>query len=253
MKSFFHFKWIPNLFTFGNLLLGFYAILITLTYHHNPELLKVAGFLIILAALLDGMDGFFARLLRASSEIGAQLDSLADLTTFGVAPAVLFYSIFFQDMHVGFQSFSIPLGILLAGIYPASAAFRLARFNVHHSEDSFDGLPSPIAGLVIALIPLMTYELEVPIPNIVFIVIFFLLSYLMVSTLKYSKIQVSIFRRFTRFRAILFLVSFFMIMMFIHIKFGTNISASVLFILILIYVFSGIISFVIHLIQIKKL
>ncbi len=246
-------KWIPNLFTLGNLLLGFYATLISLKYNNNPDIYKLAGLLIILAALLDGLDGFFARLLKATSEIGAQLDSLADLTTFGIAPGALFFMIFLNDLQWQWGTLVIPVGIILAGLYPAAVAYRLARFNVSHSEDSFDGLPSPIGGLIIALMPLIIYEIKMQLPPLFFILIYILSAYLMVSTIKYSKVQVSLFRKFSKIRASFLIIFVLLILIFLYVKFGLKASASALFILILFYIISGIIAFIIHLIQIYKL
>jgi CDP-diacylglycerol--serine O-phosphatidyltransferase len=246
-------KWIPNLFTLGNLWLGFYATLIVLQSNHNSNYIKIASLLIILAALLDGLDGFIARLLNATSEIGAQLDSLADLTTFGIAPGALFFMIFLQDLFWEWENLKIPIGMILAGLYPAAVAFRLARFNVSHSDDSFDGLPSPIGGLIVALIPLIIYEIQIKIPNIIFIMIYLFSAYLMVSTIKYSKIQVSLFRKFSKVRAILLILFILILLLGIYLKFGLDSVATTVFILILLYIISGIIAFIIHLIQIYRL
>ncbi|GIX43325.1 MAG: CDP-diacylglycerol--serine O-phosphatidyltransferase [Leptospiraceae bacterium] len=246
-------KWIPNLFTLGNLWLGFYATLIALQSHSNSEYIKISSILIILAALLDGLDGFIARLLNATSEIGAQLDSLADLTTFGIAPGALFYMIFLQDLYWEWLNIRIPLGMILAGLYPAAVAFRLARFNVSHSDDSFDGLPSPIGGLIVALMPLILYEVQIKVPDFIFIIIYIFSAYLMVSTIKYSKVQVSLFRKFSTIRVIILLSFIFLVLIGIYIKFGLDATATAIFILLLLYIISGIIAFVIHLIQIYRL
>lgn len=246
-------KWIPNLFTLGNLLLGFYATIISIQSQHNPEILKLSGILIMIAAFLDGLDGFIARILNATSEIGAQLDSLADLTTFGIAPGALFYMMFLHNINISLENFLFPLGMFISGLYPVTVAYRLARFNVSHSSDSFDGLPSPIGGLIIALIPLIIYEIQITIPNQIFIFIFILSSYLMISTIRYSKIQVSIFRRFSKIRVLLLISFIWILLISLYIKFGIEIAASALFILILLYIFSGIIAFIIHIIQEYKL
>lgn len=246
-------KWIPNLFTLGNLLLGFYATIISIQSQNNPEMLKLSGILIMIAAFLDGLDGFFARIFKATSEIGAQLDSLADLTAFGIAPGALFYMMYLNDTNIYLGNLILPFGMILSGIYPASVAYRLARFNVSHSSDSFDGLPSPIGGMIIALIPLIIYEIQIQIPKQIFIFIFILSSYLMISTIRYSKIQVSLFRKFSKLRAILLISFIWILLISLYIKFGIEIAASGLFILILLYIFSGIIAFIIHLIQEYKL
>ncbi len=246
-------KWIPNLFTLGNLLLGFYATIISIQSQNNPEMFKLAGILIMIAAFLDGIDGFIARILNATSEIGAQLDSLADLTTFGIAPGALFYMMFLHDLNISIGNFLFPLGLIFSGLYPVTVAYRLARFNVSHSNDSFDGLPSPIGGMIVALIPLIIYEIQVLIPEEFFIFIFITSSYLMISTIRYSKIQVSLFRKFSKVRAILLILFIWGLLISLYIKFGIEIAATALFILILLYIFSGIIAFIIHIIQEYKL
>ncbi|MFN3603255.1 MAG: CDP-diacylglycerol--serine O-phosphatidyltransferase [Leptonema sp. (in: bacteria)] len=245
-------RWVPNLFTLGNLLLGFYSMILSLRSEFNPDILKISGILIILSVSLDGLDGFMARILDAKSELGAQLDSLADLITFGIAPATLFFMMFLADFKISFFNLSIPIGMILASFFPVSVAYRLARFNVSHSEDSFDGLPSPIGGLVIALLPLIIYELSFEVHTFVFIILYLLISYLMVSTIRYSKIQVSLFRRFSVFRGMIFIIFFFVLIIFLYIKFGLNIAAIALLFLIFLYIISGIISLLIYLIQIYK-
>jgi len=241
--------WVPNLFTLGNLWLGFFSIIVSLQNVGNPDLLRVAGGLIILAVLCDGLDGFAARLLNARSDVGAQLDSLADLTTFGIAPAALMYSLSLNDLMMPLTDrISLPAGMILAAIYPACAAFRLARFNVDHDDDHFVGLPSPVAGLIIALMPLAFQEtLLIPAP--ILIGIYVASAYLMVSTLKYSKVQVTMVKRFSPIR--LGLVALFLIgvLIFLGVRYGGDFSAAGLFAIMVIYIVSGLVTFILHLIQ----
>ncbi len=246
-------RWVPNLFTIGNLLLGFYSIILSLRSDANQAMLKISAILIFLSVIFDGLDGFMARILDAKSELGGQLDSLADLVTFGIAPSTLFFMMFLNDLNVKLFSFQIPLGMILASFFPASVAYRLARFNVSHSEDSFDGLPSPIGGLVIALLPMIIYEIPLVIPNIIYIILYIFISYLMVSTIKYSKIQVSLFRRFSLLRGLILIFSFLALIIFLYIRFGLEISAFAILVVIFLYIISGIITLLIHLIQIFKL
>lgn len=246
-------RWVPNLFTMGNLLLGFYSIILSLRSDSNQAILKISAILIFLSVLFDGLDGFMARILNAKSELGGQLDSLADLVTFGIAPSALFYMMFLNDLNIKLFSFQIPMGMILASFFPASVAFRLARFNVSHSEDSFDGLPSPIGGLVIALLPMIIYEIPLVIPNIFYVLLYIFISYLMVSTIKYSKVQVSLFRKFSLLRGIILIFSFLALIIFLYLKFGLEIAAFVILIIIFLYIISGIITLMIHLIQIFKL
>jgi CDP-diacylglycerol--serine O-phosphatidyltransferase len=242
-------SWVPNLFTLGNLWLGFFSCIFSLQVPGDERYLTIAGTMIILAALLDGLDGFMARLLNAQSAIGAQLDSLADLTTFGIAPGILFYSLLLNDFRVAVtDSVTLPLGMFLAGLYPAAVAFRLARFNVSHEPGVFEGVPSPVGGMIVALMPL-AFQDAIFMPGSILIVIFVITAYLMVSTIRYSKVQVALFRRFSLLRGSLLIAFALSLVIFLLVRFGIQYAAAFLFALILLYIVSGIISFLIHLIQ----
>ncbi len=151
-----HFKFVPNLLTLLNLLSGIFAILLA-----SNGLLIEAAYLIFIAAVFDFADGFAARLLKAYSAIGAQLDSLADVVSFGVAPGFILYTLILMShgrMEVLF--FGIDIIPLLAFIVPLFAALRLAKFNVDERQtDSFIGLPSPAAAILIASLPLVREQL----------------------------------------------------------------------------------------------
>jgi CDP-diacylglycerol--serine O-phosphatidyltransferase len=136
-------KAIPSMLTLGNLLMGFAAILMA----EHP----VWGLALICAgALLDITDGLVARALNAVSELGKQLDSLADMVTFGVAPAVYVY------LHLLPHSCA---GIAVAALIPVCAALRLAKFNTDDTQrTTFKGLPSPAAGLFFAGLPAFVHE-----------------------------------------------------------------------------------------------
>jgi len=134
---------IPNGLTLLNLSAGLMAIL----WASKNDLLW-AGVFIVIAALFDFLDGFFARALNAQSDIGKDLDSLADMVSFGVAPAVIWfnYSVNFGDHWYNYMALIIGL----------CAAIRLARFNNDpRQSDSFIGLPSPSVGLLVASVPYM--------------------------------------------------------------------------------------------------
>ena len=238
-------SWVPNLFTLGNLSLGFFAILLCLRGGGGPDTLKLAGALILLAVLCDGLDGFAARLLNASSELGAQLDSLADLTAFGIAPGVLMYSLALEGYRVEVAGTNLPAGMFVGAVFPICAAYRLARFNVEHASDSFRGLPSPVAGIIIALTPLVS---EVaPVPPVLLAVLFLACAFLMVSTLKYSKPQVS--RRFTPSRLAVLVVFLVGALVFAGWRYQPAYSFVGLFFIIVVYVVSGVVTFLISLIQ----
>ena len=131
---------LPNLFTTAALFSGFYAIIASMQGRFEP-----AAIAIFCAALFDGMDGRVARMTNTQSAFGEQYDSLSDLVSFGVAPAILVFS---WSLHALGK-----IGWICAFIYTVSAAFRLARFNVQiGSVDKryFIGLASPLAAAIIA-------------------------------------------------------------------------------------------------------
>lgn len=131
---------LPNLFTTSALFAGFYAIVMAMNgrYEH-------AAAAIFIAMVLDGLDGRVARLTRTQSAFGAEYDSLADMVSFGVAPALVMYSFALKGMG--------KLGWIAAFIYCAGAALRLARFNTMlevQDKRWFQGLPSPAAASLVA-------------------------------------------------------------------------------------------------------
>lgn len=156
-------KHIPNLFTLGNLFCGLLAILFAVGGHLN-----IAGGFILLGAFLDFFDGMLARLLKVSGALGKQLDSLADLITFGVAPAFIVFQLFFW---IEDQSFFNPLAdwpersayshnylAYSAWLIPLFSALRLAKFNIDtRQSDGFIGLPTPANALFFISTPLMMH------------------------------------------------------------------------------------------------
>lgn len=167
-------KSIPSLLTLGNLSLGVIAII--LVFNEKPEL---AAMMVIIAMLLDGVDGRIARALNAQSEFGKELDSLADVISFGVAPAFIMYVVAFQDL-------SPALAWIVTAIFPICGALRLARFNVIASSPGyFIGLPIPAAGGVLATLALFSSDIQ---PYIL-VGSTLLLAFLMVSTIKYPNFK----------------------------------------------------------------
>lgn len=164
-------KNIPNLFTLLNLICGCAAIVFILqtgeaivqmdengaTQIFLPEKIWWGSLFIFAAAIIDFLDGFLARLLHASSEMGKQLDSLSDVVSFGVAPGMILY----QLLRMGFaqQENGLDVSIIAllpAFIYSGAVAWRLAKFNIATNQShSFKGVPSPAAGLVVASFPLI--------------------------------------------------------------------------------------------------
>jgi len=138
---------LPNLFTTAALFCGFYAIIAALQGRFEP-----AAVAVFIAMVLDGLDGRVARLTHTESEFGAQYDSMADLVSFGLAPALIMYEWALGAM-VGMGPFLSKLGWLAAFFYTVMAALRLARFNVQlGSTDKryFIGLPSPSAAAIVS-------------------------------------------------------------------------------------------------------
>ena len=141
-------KNLPNIITCLNLYAGCLSCLMTLTYNHYIG----AFYFILLAACFDFLDGFSARLLKAYSPLGAQLDSLADVISFGLAPGFMIYSFLFDSSAAVQFGAYIPF---CAFLIPVFAALRLAKFNVDSRQtSSFLGLPVPANALFWgALIP----------------------------------------------------------------------------------------------------
>lgn len=149
---------LPNAFTSMNFLLGVFAIcwatgafdsLVTTT-----DTLRMASYFIILSVLLDKLDGFAARLVNASSEFGAQFDSLADLIAFGLAPAFCVFFTYKTQAPEWFNN-NLPLVIVVFSIYVLCAAMRLAKYNACDSDTyhhHFSGLPSTFAGAINAVL-----------------------------------------------------------------------------------------------------
>ena len=196
-------KQIPNLFTLLNLCMGCIAIVLILQTGETilnqqglewkiylPEKIWWASLCIFIAAVIDFLDGFVARLLKSTSEMGKQLDSLSDVVSFGVAPGL----ILFQLLRISFAAepdgLDTPMYWMLpALLLPMAAAWRLARFNLDTIDRGhFVGLPVPAAGLLIAVLPLLMlynpFDVQVVIINKWFLyTLIGAISWLMVSEL----------------------------------------------------------------------
>ncbi len=199
-------KQIPNIFTLLNLFFGCLAIVCILqtesvlifvndgfeSSFNIPERLTLASIFLGIAALVDFLDGFVARLFNATSALGKQLDSLADVVSFGVAPGAILY----QLLRFSFAREENGLEVSIIWLMPAfilscAAAYRLAKFNLDETQSyHFKGVPSPAVGLLIASFPLILHfnAETLGIGNIlinkwVLYFIVLLLSYLMVSNI----------------------------------------------------------------------
>lgn len=161
---------IPNMMTLGNLYCGFLSIGYAAHGQYNN-----AAILIIIGMMLDSMDGRVARMLKADSTLGMELDSLADVVTFGVAPSFLVYYTYFYQFGT--------IGLVVSGLFPLFGAYRLARFNVgspKQSKNYFIGVPITAAGGILAILTLLGNW----VPNIITTVVFTALCFLMVSRIR---------------------------------------------------------------------
>jgi CDP-diacylglycerol---serine O-phosphatidyltransferase len=166
-------KQIPNFFTLANLIFGCIAIVLALQTQNIsiytgedlsssfaiPENLSLAALCLYAAALVDFLDGFVARMCKVSSEMGKQLDSLADVVSFGAAPGVILY----QLLRMSFMREENGLDVSIAWLLPAfiltaAAAYRLAKFNLDATQSyGFKGVPTPATGLLVASLPLILH------------------------------------------------------------------------------------------------
>ena len=173
---------LPNMLTLGALFSGFYAIIAGMSGNFNE-----AGWAIMIAGILDGLDGRIARLTNTQSAFGAQFDSLSDMVSFGVAPALIMFSWAFAPLG--------RLGWAASFIYMSCAALRLARFNVQLAtvdKRFFVGLQSPLAAGVVTFLPWVGYKygLEVT-PMVAYLcaILTVFIGFLMISNYSYSSFK----------------------------------------------------------------
>ncbi|MBS1737388.1 MAG: CDP-alcohol phosphatidyltransferase family protein [Bacteroidetes bacterium] len=196
-------KQIPNIFTLFNLFFGCLAIIfclqtntvvIYLDQQYNssfniPEKLTWAAIFIIIAALIDFLDGFLARLLNAVGDMGKQLDSLSDVVSFGVAPSMIIYQLLrfaYARQENGLETSII--WMLPAMIIAMAAAYRLAKFNLSTDQQYyFKGVPVPAIGLLVASFPMILHFNSIASVSSVILspaflyILILVVSYLMVS------------------------------------------------------------------------
>ncbi len=170
---------LPSLFTVGNIFFGYYAILMTM--HGNYDL---AAHAIGIAIVLDMLDGRIARLTNSTSGFGLQLDSLADVISFGVAPSVL-------ALVWGLSSVDQRLAWIAAFTFIICGAMRLARFNVQASNlKHFVGLPIPAGGgAIAAVVHFWVNPISSPLGSNLMVAGVFFVSFLMISTIRYSNLK----------------------------------------------------------------
>ncbi|MFT5875184.1 MAG: CDP-diacylglycerol--serine O-phosphatidyltransferase [Clostridium sp.] len=165
---------IPNIITFGNLIFGLLSLLMTFQGNH-----RLSAIFILLAGLMDRYDGQVARFLQVSSDLGKELDSLADLVSFGVAPSILIFDLY-NFVTLGYLSYVCFL------VFPVAGAYRLARYNSSKFDNVYTGIPITLAGMLLAIYALITLNSHLNFP--LTIIIIFTLSYLMVSKFQIKKV-----------------------------------------------------------------
>ena len=244
---------LPSLFTCGNMAFGIMSVISSI----DGDFIR-AAWLLVLALACDILDGRIARLTHTTTDFGLQLDSLSDLVSFGIAPAIMIYMMVFKNpgemnsfLFIAFKDNKI--GVAIAVFYILCSALRLARFNVMAlkgiSFENFKGLPTPAsAGLLISFV--LTYEifkgsegiglisenipiLKKTIPEFfkAMPIIMVLLSFLMVSNVPYYSFKHMHLNRTRTIRLLVFLI----VLTLLIIVFPENI----FFIIFVVYAFSG--------------
>ena len=203
-------KHIPNIFTIFNLILGWLAIFFSYKFSF-----KISIYCILFASIFDYLDGFAARKLNVESKLGAQLDSLADFITFGIAPAIMIF-----NLSISEEIFSKPnLDLFLylnIGLIPVFTALRLAKFNSTTTQKSyFIGLPSPAFALFAVSITSVLMKYKMDDYKIYYPFIMILLSSLMVVKVKFISFKLSNFNiadnKLLFILSLLSLISFFIL------------------------------------------
>jgi CDP-diacylglycerol--serine O-phosphatidyltransferase len=185
--------WLPNAFTAMNVLLGFLSILVSVNASLRPEsalpgeptAYDTAAWLIAWAAIFDVIDGKVAKLTGTSSDFGMRLDTFADATTFGLAPAVLIFCTFLSPARI-----AEPWGWVACGCYFMAAIFRLARYNVQSAASpgfGFVGVPTPTAALITVPLYLHLHDAEPPVWAVAALMV--LTALFMVSPIRYPALK----------------------------------------------------------------
>jgi CDP-diacylglycerol---serine O-phosphatidyltransferase len=170
---------LPSLFTVGNIFCGYYAILASMHGHYNQ-----AAHAIGIAIILDSVDGFIARLTNSTSGFGLQLDSLADVISFGIAPSVLV-------LVWGLSAVDSRLALVAAFTFTICGAMRLARFNLQAGNlKHFVGLPIPAGGgAIAAIVYFFEHPIKTQLGSNLMVAGVFLLAFLMISTIRYVSLK----------------------------------------------------------------
>jgi CDP-diacylglycerol---serine O-phosphatidyltransferase len=170
---------VPSIFTTLNIFCGFLSII-----YASQGQFSIAAWVIIVAAIFDSLDGAMARITRSSSQFGVELDSLADVVSFGVAPSFMVYQVYLRTIE--------PWGIIIAALPVVFGAIRLARFNVQligFDKDYFNGLPIPMQAISVCAFILQFGKENIGLDSLAgaeLIALVVILSLLMVSHVKYD-------------------------------------------------------------------
>lgn len=211
-------KHIPNLITLGNLFCGTVATIFAVEGDF-----VYAGLFVVLGILFDFFDGFAARLLKVSGELGKQLDSLADMVTSGVVPGIIVYKLLIENA-AGVQDFNVQsyvpfLGLLLT----LGACYRLAKFNLDtRQSDSFIGLPTPAMSLFVISLPLILEFSEIEFAhnlienNYFLMAVTLLLTYLMNAELPLFSLKFKEYSVKNNLMKYLFLLASLLMIIFLH-------------------------------------
>ncbi|MFC3908757.1 CDP-diacylglycerol--serine O-phosphatidyltransferase [Legionella dresdenensis] len=189
---------LPNLFTTASLFAAFYSIVASFKGQYD-----VAVTAIFIGMIADGLDGRIARITNTQSEFGAQYDSLSDMVTFGVAPSLLLYSWSLQQLG--------KFGWLVAFVYTAAVALRLARFNIQHDTRYFQGLACPASAALVSSFAWLCHQHEIehlPI-SVLTAIVAVLAAMLMVSSVRYYSFKEVDFKGKVPFLYLLLMVILF--------------------------------------------
>lgn len=211
---------LPNLLTLINLLAGCLALIAIFS-----EQLTIAVCLIGVALLFDFLDGAFARILKAQSDMGKELDSLADVVSFGVVPGFIMFMLMRDTVQDISSGYPVDLFLPYTGLLiPLFSALRLAKFNIDpHQREIFIGLPTPASAILIASFPLIlhfqsdiiwaNYLLE---NKYVLVIITILISFLLISPIRLFSLKFKVLAWKENSTRYIFLLLSFLIILFFH-------------------------------------
>lgn len=194
---------VPNLLTLGNLLCGSYAAVVLIAYNDFPT----AMLLIVAAALFDFCDGFAARLLHSASPIGVQLDSLADMVSFGLVPSLALYCMYDMAPQEA-ASFVARAARYLTFLVVAFSALRLAKFNIDDSQHTeFCGLPTPANALLCLSLGVLAFRGSLEVSRGAVVVLAVVTALLLISPIRMFALKFKHFRWYGNQLRYLFIVA----------------------------------------------